>query len=465
MILKYAMSLAFACMLSMGLLVSGSARADEDDTKYDLGMIPAPHILRPQGKVTSEVVLISDVAGWGDKEKAVAEKLVTSGSLVIGIDYPSFLTSLNKYDVSQNDGCIYIVADLESLSQQVQRSFADSTYQLPVIAGVGAGGAMALTIAAQTPDATVAGTLAVDPTAGIGLKQELCTPAEKKTDGDMVSFGLQDGALPNPIMVAFTSKAPKDGRDHVEEIQKDHPEVQTTDSDLDDTYATLEASLTDLMKSIDSAKSPLGLPVDVMETTPTEDTLAIVYSGDGGWRDIDKEVGSYLQDQGIPVVGVDSLHYFWSERSPQQTADDLARMIQFYTKRFKVKHVVLIGYSFGADVLPASYNRLKQPDKDKIVQMSLLSLSKKVDYVISVMGWLGASSEGKGGDPINDLKSVNPKMVQCIYGKDDDEDVGCPLLKGTGAEVIAMDGGHHFDDDYEALSNHIINGLKSRLGE
>ncbi|MBM7050214.1 AcvB/VirJ family lysyl-phosphatidylglycerol hydrolase [Rhizobium lusitanum] len=465
MILKYAMSLVFACMLTVGLLASGSVRADEDDTKYDLGMISPPHILRPQGKVTSEVVLISDTTGWGDKEKAVADKLVANGSLVIGIDYPSFLASLNKYDVSQNDGCIYMVSDLESLSQQVQRSFADSTYQLPIIAGVGAGGAMALTIAAQTPDATVAGTLAVDPAAGIGLKQELCTPAEKKTDGDMVSFGLQEGALPNPILVTFTPNAPKDGRDHVEEIQKDHPEVQTTDSGIDDTYATLEASLADLMKSIDSAKSPLGLPVDVMETTPTEDTLAIVYSGDGGWRDIDKEVGSYLQDQGIPVVGVDSLHYFWSERDPQQTADDLARMIQFYTKRFKVKHVVLIGYSFGADVLPASYNRLKQPDKDKIVQMSLLSLSQKVDYVISVMGWLGASSEGKGGDPINDLKSINPKMVQCVYGKDDDEDVGCPLLKGTGAEVIAMDGGHHFDDDYEALANHIINGLKSRLGE
>ena len=465
MILKYAMSLAFACMVSMGLLVSGPARAEADDAKYDLGMIPAPHIMRPQGKVSNEVVLISDLAGWGDKEKAVADKLVANGSLVIGIDYPSFLDSLNKYDVSQNDGCIYIVSDLESLSQQVQRSFADSTYQLPIIAGVGAGGAMALTIAAQTPDATVAGTLAVDPTAGIGLKQELCTPAEKKTDGDMVSFGLQEGTLPNPILVTFTANAPKDGRDHVEEIQKDHPEVQTTDSDNADPYATLEASLADLMKTIDSSKSPLGLPVDVMETTPTEDTLAIVYSGDGGWRDIDKEVGSYLQDQGIPVVGVDTLHYFWTEKDPQQTANDLGRIIDFYTKRFKVKHVVLVGYSFGADVLPASYNRLPQSEKDKIVQMSLLSLSQKVDYVISVMGWLGASSEGKGGNPVNDLKSINPKMVQCVYGKDDDEDVACPLLKGTGAEVIAMNGGHHFDDDYEALANHIINGLKSRLGE
>jgi type IV secretory pathway VirJ component len=459
------MSLAFAGMVSLGLLVSGPARAEADDAKYDLGMIPAPHIMRPQGKVSNEVVLISDLAGWGDKEKAVADKLVANGSLVIGIDYPSFLDSLNKYDVKQNDGCIYIVSDLESLSQQVQRSFADSTYQLPIIAGVGAGGAMALTIAAQTPDATVAGTLAVDPTAGIGLKQELCTPAEKKTDGDMVTFGLQEGTLPNPILVTFTANAPKDGRDHVEELQKDHPDVQTTDSDNADTYATLEASLADLMKAIDSSKSPLGLPVDVMETTPTEDTLAIVYSGDGGWRDIDKEVGSYLQDQGIPVVGVDTLHYFWTEKDPQQTANDLGRIIDFYTKRFKVKHVVLVGYSFGADVLPASYNRLPQAEKDKIVQMSLLSLSQKVDYVISVMGWLGASSEGKGGDPVNDLKSINPKMVQCVYGKDDDEDVACPLLKGSGAEVIAMDGGHHFDDDYEALANHIITGLKSRLGE
>ena len=89
MILKYAMSLVFAGMLSMGLLATGAARADEDDSKYDLGMIPAPHIMRPQGKVSNEVVLISDLAGWGDKEKAVADKLVANGSLVIGIDYAS----------------------------------------------------------------------------------------------------------------------------------------------------------------------------------------------------------------------------------------------------------------------------------------------------------------------------------------------------------------------------------------
>src|ERR1700712_1631731 len=149
MILKYAMSVVLAVAMAAGV-----AKADEDNSKYELGMIPAPHIMRPPGKITSEIVLISDAAGWGDKENTVAQKLVADGSLVIGIDFPSFLASLNKYDVTQNDGCIYTISDIESLSQQIQRSLADSVYQLPIISGVGEGGAMALAIAAQTPDAT-----------------------------------------------------------------------------------------------------------------------------------------------------------------------------------------------------------------------------------------------------------------------------------------------------------------------
>jgi type IV secretory pathway VirJ component len=64
-----------------------------------------------------------------------------------------------KYDVSLNDGCIYMVSDIEALSQQVQRAAGDSPYHLPIVAGVGEGGALALAIAAQTPDATIGQTL------------------------------------------------------------------------------------------------------------------------------------------------------------------------------------------------------------------------------------------------------------------------------------------------------------------
>ncbi|MGO7631962.1 AcvB/VirJ family lysyl-phosphatidylglycerol hydrolase, partial [Rhizobium ruizarguesonis] len=47
------------------------------------------------------------------------------------------------------------------------------------------------------------------------------------------------------------------------------------------------------------------------------------------------------------------------ERKPEETAADLSKIIYFYRKQLKVKHVLLVGYSFVADVVPATYQLLK----------------------------------------------------------------------------------------------------------
>jgi type IV secretory pathway VirJ component len=207
---------------------------------------------------------------------------------------------------------------------------------------------------------------------------------------------------------------------------------------------------------------PPNLPIHVMDGKATKDTLAILYSGDGGWQELDEKVGGYLQNEGIPVIGLDSLAYFWSARTSQETAKDLGRIIDYYTKRLNVQHVLLIGYSFGADVMPASYSRLTREQKSKVRAVSLLSLSHKVDYVISLRGWLGLQTEGKGGNPVDDVRSIKPEIIQCIYGKDDDHDNACPALRGTGVQVIGMSGGHHFGGDYDGLAQHILGSLKTR---
>ena len=49
----------------------------------------------------------------------------------------------------------------------------------------------------------------------------------------------------------------------------------------------------------------------------------------------------------------------------------------------------LIGYSFGADMIPFAYNRLPASLRDHVVLIALLGLSKFVDFEISVRGWLG----------------------------------------------------------------------------
>ena len=214
-------------------------------------------------------------------------------------------------------------------------------------------------------------------------------------------------------------------------------------------------------KRLSSETSPPDLPIYLIDGKATQDTLAILYSGDGGWQDIDAKVGDDLRNAGVPVVGLDSLSYFWSGRSARHTARDLGRIIDYYTERMKVQHVLLIGYSFGADVMPASYNRLSPEQKAKVKAISLLSLSHKVDYVISLRGWLGFQTEGKGGNPVDDVKSIRPDIVQCIYGKDDDHDNACPDLRRAGIKVIGMPGGHHFGGDYDRLARYIIASLKT----
>lgn len=431
--------------------------AQEKPTTYDTGMIPAPHVLVPQDTASALVVLLSGAAGWSDQEDTVARTLVEDKAVVIGIDLRAYLAALAKDD----GDCIYMVSDIEALSQQVQRSLKSDAYLPPIVAGVGAGGAMALAIAAQTPAATIGQTLAVDPEEGIALTKQLCTPAEKARKGDRMVYGLTDGTLPDPINVVFTPTASDDGRNHVAALVEKHADITQEETD-DEAYATLSDHLTDLIDNEAASDNPLGLPLTVLDTKPTRDTMAVIYSGDGGWRDIDKQVGDVLQQQGVPVVGIDSLRYFWSERDPQATADDLAKVMDYYRKRWNVRNVLLIGYSFGADILPRTFNLLPPAERARVRQVTLMALSHRVDYKISVLGWLGASGQGDAGDPIDDIRQIDPSLVQCIHGTEEEDDA-CPDLKGTGVDVVAIEGGHHFDEDYPALTQRVLDALDRRL--
>ncbi len=445
---------------ALAALIAGAASRPsfaEEAAKFDTGMIPAPHILFPKEAASGLVVLLSDAGGWTEREDAVARKLSSEKALVIGIDLKAYLAALTRDD----GDCIYTVSDIESLSQQVQRAAGNGAYRPPIVAGVGAGGAMALAIAAQSPAATIGRTLAVDPEEGIALTKQLCTPAEKIRKGDRMVYGLTDGALPDPVTVVSSPSASPAGREHVAALAAKHPDVEVQESD-EDVYAVLSSTLDGYIRQGDEGDNPFGLPLNVLEAKPTRDTMAVIYSGDGGWRDIDKEVGNALQQQGVPVVGVDSLRYFWSERQPQATADDLARIITYYGKRWNVRNVLLIGYSFGADVLPRTYNLLAPATRARIRQVTLMALSHRADYKISVLGWLGADGEGNAGDPVDDIKAIEPALIQCIYGTDEEDDA-CPDLKASGIDLVPIEGGHHFDGDYAALARRVLDGLDRRL--
>jgi type IV secretory pathway VirJ component len=196
------------------------------------------------------------------------------------------------------------------------------------------------------------------------------------------------------------------------------------------------------------------LPVVEVPATNPNETVTLFYSGDGGWRDLDRAVAGQMADLGYPVVGVDTLRYFWSRKTPEEAANDLAAAMAYYRKAWGAKAFVLAGYSFGADILPAVYNRLSDPDRESVARLVLLAPSKAADFEIHVSGWIGKNSAGFPIMP--ELSRIQGNKILCIIGQEEKADSVCADMPIPGATLIEQPGGHHFDQDYPKLAKRII---------
>jgi type IV secretory pathway VirJ component len=207
-----------------------------------------------------------------------------------------------------------------------------------------------------------------------------------------------------------------------------------------------------------------------------DDVLAVFYSGDGGWRDLDKEVGSRLAARGIPVLGISCLAYYWRNRSPEESAQDLDALITKYTAQWHKQKVWLIGFSFGADVVPTIVDKLSPANRARISQVVLLSPSHDVNFEVELEGymtenWLKTHTKAlmEWINPVPHFPALpridalqNKPPVICYYGHDDSDDTVCndsQLPKWV--KVYEMPGDHHFDYNYDGLATRMIGDLPS----
>src|SRR5690606_24848194 len=123
--------------------------------------------------------------------------------------------------------------------------------------------------------------------------------------------------------------------------------------------------------------------VEVRGNQPVE-TVTLFYSGDGGWRDLDRAVAGEMAKRGFPVVGIDALRYYWQHKTPEQSAEDLTILMRQYRQEWGAKRFVLSGYSFGANILPAIYNRLPSVEQQQIDAILLIALARSASFEIQV---------------------------------------------------------------------------------
>ena len=68
-----------------------------------------------------------------------------------------------------------------------------------------------------------------------------------------------------------------------------------------------------------------------------------------------------LNKEGYAVIGLDAKDYFWNKKRPQEAATASEEVLNGSNKEWKKKNIVLIGYSFGADVSPFMLTHFDSP--------------------------------------------------------------------------------------------------------
>jgi type IV secretory pathway VirJ component len=439
-----------AVMLVFSLFAAAPAAA------FDGGRYGDVKLALPQNVPRGYVVLFSDSGGWTNADEAMLQAVARAGSIAVGVDTDGYLDRAERLDPR----CLQLLGDAESLSRQLQREYPGTEYYFPILAGIGRGGALAGAILAQAPGATIKGGVAVDPWSSVGVTREFCSRVLTRDDaGEPQIFGVP--ILKSFWSVALSPSASAESRSHFITLAGLVPqlELHLLKANFDvDTIASLIAPHI----APDDFTAISGLPIIELPAEPRTRTMAVFLSGDGGWRDIDKTIGENLQAMGVSLVGWDSLRYFWRKKSPEETATDLAAIIRSYGLKWRADKVALIGFSFGADVLPFIYNRLPPSLQERVEMITLLSSSRAADWEIRVAGWLGAapSSEATPIDPA--IRQIPGRKIQCFYG-DEDKNSNCESLRFSGAEVIEKKGLHHFDGDYGLIAHQILDGLNLRI--
>lgn len=200
--------------------------------------------------------------------------------------------------------------------------------------------------------------------------------------------------------------------------------------------------------------APAGTGPIAVPTARDGDTLAVLYSGDGGWGPLDQQLARRLADNGVPTVGVNSLAYFRRDRTPDEVAADLAASLRTYERAWGRSRVVLIGYSFGADALPVIIPRLPAELRAQVGHVVLIGAGPEGDLRFHPVSWLNLAP--RDAFPVAPaIAALKDVKITCVYGDKERRDI-CPDLPDGVAAKIRLPGGHHFNGDYAALGDAVL---------
>jgi type IV secretory pathway VirJ component len=441
------------------------------------------HVYRPAEPPAQVVLFLSGDGGWNLGVVGMARTLAASGALVIGVDVTTYLKAIE----ADRERCAYPAGDLETLSHHMERRYDFPAYETPILVGYSSGATLAYVILAEAPPNTFRGGLSLGFCPDLTVRKPFCRgsglearheparrgegagylfrPASRLSAPWVVLHGDIDEVCSPGAVAEFVGQT---GNAELVRLPHVGHGFSVARNWMPQFLAAFDRLTAESLPPPPAAGGDVaGLPLIEVPAmgagagagAGAGETFAVIISGDGGWASIDRSLAEALAPRGIPVVGLDALRYFWTRRTPDGAADDLARIMDHYMDKWQRQRVLLIGYSLGADVLPFLAARLPPALKDRTVLVALVGPSHRTDFEFHVTEWLPG---GAGTAPYAVLPAVEQLTglkVLCLYGGDDADTI-CPALDRKRFDVVELPGGHHFNGDYARLADIILRAAR-----
>jgi type IV secretory pathway VirJ component len=184
--------------------------------------------------------------------------------------------------------------------------------------------------------------------------------------------------------------------------------------------------------------------------------LLIYFSGDGGFNAFSNALCDDFSKNGYNVIALNSKSYFWKKKTSQQTAAFIEPYIQKYFKERRQQSVALIGYSFGADVMPFVYNSLPQAIQKITNKIILLAPSPTTDFEVHMLDMAGSSTT-YNMDVAAEINKIQSASVYIINSNKSDFPVNKVKIKNAYTTII--NSSFHFDKNLQALLPSVYKSL------
>ncbi|MES2676401.1 MAG: AcvB/VirJ family lysyl-phosphatidylglycerol hydrolase [Pseudomonadota bacterium] len=438
-------------------------------------------------KIISEPILVNGYAfnsfHGQSPEKGLLIYISDANSPAIAASYALKFAELNYYvaaiasqtlltAMTNTTNCLDLAETLQSISNDLQKSLKIDGDELPILVGDHEGAAIVYAALTQTNKHYFHAGISINFTPHIMTDVPLCSQNTVKDTTNQIALtqlSPQEHLSTNWYIFQSAANAEDTATtDFIDQVNnakltiaKNNANPAHADNDpIIQAAQILQWLDPRLSDQVTSSNTLSNLPIiEVPTEVDPPKMLAVLITGDGGWAEIDKQIAKILAEKGIPTVALDSLSYFWRARTPEETAQHIDDVINQYREKWKTQKVILIGYSFGADVLPFIANKLSDHNKTDIALVALLAMGKTAAFEFRLSSWLNADTSPNRLPILPELKSMQWANSICIYGLDDKE-TGCTQTTDVGVKIMSMAGDHHFNKNYELLVQHIIDSIK-----